>query len=204
MAVPTPMAPPRAVERLEAFANTFDRYNDDDALAAPDGAVQGLVALGLLPAGAALGAGDLAVLRRARELVRELASANTAGRPYDPATIAELGGITAGSRLSVGLHAAGLRPTRLEPAAGQTPLLTVLSAVLASIHDAAGTDAWPRVKACANTDCRWLFYDRSRSRTRRWCAMKACGNIVKARTYRRRHRGTADPRSRASRTAGPP
>jgi predicted RNA-binding Zn ribbon-like protein len=193
MAVPTPMAPLRAAERLEAFANTFDRYNDDDALAAPDGGAQGLVAAGLLPDGAALGAGDLAVLRRARELVRDLASANTAGRPYDPATIAELGEITAGCRLRVGLHTADVVPTRLEPAAGQTPLLTVLSAALASIHDAAGTDAWRRVKACANADCRWLFYDRSRSRTRRWCAMKACGNIVKARAYRKRHRGTAGP-----------
>jgi predicted RNA-binding Zn ribbon-like protein len=188
-AVPTPKFPTTAIERLEAFANTFDRYNDEDALAVPEVGDQRLIAVGLLPAGAALGADDLAVLRRARELVRDLASANTAGRQHDPATIAELGEITAGGRLSVSLGATGSLQTRLEPAAGQTPIITVLSAVLASIHDAACTDTWRRVKACANTDCRWLFYDRSRSRTRRWCEMKACGNIVKARAYRLRHRG---------------
>ena len=188
MAVPTATAPPQAVERLEAFANTFDRYNDDDALAAPDGGASRLVAAGLLPAGAALGADDVAVLRHVRELLRDLASDNTAGRPYDHATIAALGEVTAGSRLSVSFHAAGTRPTRLEPAAGQPPVATVLSAVLAAVHDTACTDTWRRVKACANTECRWLFYDRSRSRTRRWCAMNACGNIVKARAYRRRHR----------------
>jgi len=178
-----------AIERLEAFANTFDRYNDDDALATPEVGGQRLIAAGLLPAGAALGANDLAVLRHARELVRDLASANTAGRPHDLATIAELAEITAGARLTVSLDATGSLRSRLEPAAGQTPIDTVLSAVLASIHDAARTDTWRRVKACANTDCRWLFYDRSRSRTRRWCDMKACGNIVKARAYRRRQGG---------------
>ena len=44
-----------------------------------------------------------------------------------------------------------------------------------------------RVRECANNDCHWLFLDRSRNRSRRWCAMRNCGNIVKARRYRRRH-----------------
>jgi predicted RNA-binding Zn ribbon-like protein len=51
-------------------------------------------------------------------------------------------------------------------------------------------DLHPRLRECANHPCGWLFVDHSRSRTRRWCAMRGCGNRVKARRhYARRHAG---------------
>ena len=37
-----------------------------------------------------------------------------------------------------------------------------------------------RVRLCANDKCVWLFLDDSKSGTRRWCDMKACGNRAKA------------------------
>ncbi len=40
-----------------------------------------------------------------------------------------------------------------------------------------------RVKACANAHCGALFYDTSRNRSRRWCAMEDCGNRAKARRH---------------------
>ena len=46
-----------------------------------------------------------------------------------------------------------------------------------------------RVKACA--ECRWLFVDASRNRSRRWCSMNECGGRLKMRRYRAR-RATAD------------
>ncbi len=42
-----------------------------------------------------------------------------------------------------------------------------------------------RLKLCENHDCRWVFYDTTRSRTRRWCA-DSCGNLIKVREFRRR------------------
>jgi predicted RNA-binding Zn ribbon-like protein len=30
----------------------------------------------------------------------------------------------------------------------------------------------------------WVFYDRSRNRSRHWCSMGVCGNRAKTRTYR--------------------
>ena len=48
-----------------------------------------------------------------------------------------------------------------------------------------------RLRVCANEDCHWLFLDRSKNRSRRWCAMWNCGNVEKARRHRRRHRGPA-------------
>ena len=44
-----------------------------------------------------------------------------------------------------------------------------------------------RVRACANPDCRWLFLDTSKNRTRRWCDMKIYGNRMKARRFKAAH-----------------
>ncbi|MBW8747668.1 MAG: CGNR zinc finger domain-containing protein [Acidobacteria bacterium] len=40
------------------------------------------------------------------------------------------------------------------------------------------------LKACSNQECRWLFLDVSKSRSRRWCDMKLCGNRLKAKRFR--------------------
>lgn len=43
-----------------------------------------------------------------------------------------------------------------------------------------------RVRECNAGDCNWLFLDRSRAGTRRWCSMSSCGNRAKARRHYRR------------------
>jgi len=48
------------------------------------------------------------------------------------------------------------------------------------------------VRTCAAPDCRWLFVDAARSRSRCWCAMRVCGNRDTVGRYRRRT-GTAQP-----------
>jgi predicted RNA-binding Zn ribbon-like protein len=45
-----------------------------------------------------------------------------------------------------------------------------------------------KVRQCANDRCLWLFIDDSKSGTRRWCAMSACGNRAKAHRHYLRHR----------------
>jgi predicted RNA-binding Zn ribbon-like protein len=45
-----------------------------------------------------------------------------------------------------------------------------------------------RVRECASDTCAWLFVDRSKNRTRRWCDMKICGNREKARRHYERAR----------------
>lgn len=44
-----------------------------------------------------------------------------------------------------------------------------------------------RIRICENPDCRWVFYDESRSRTRRWCDSK-CGNLMKVRRFREKQK----------------
>lgn len=40
-----------------------------------------------------------------------------------------------------------------------------------------------RVKECASETCEWVFLDRSKNRSRRWCDMSDCGNRAKARRF---------------------
>ena len=43
-----------------------------------------------------------------------------------------------------------------------------------------------RIKICKNEDCRWVFYDATKAKTRRWCSDKVCGNRERVRRARAR------------------
>lgn len=45
-----------------------------------------------------------------------------------------------------------------------------------------------RVKVCANPSCSWMFYDDTMNRSRRWCTTDVCGNLIKVRAFRAKHR----------------
>jgi predicted RNA-binding Zn ribbon-like protein len=45
-----------------------------------------------------------------------------------------------------------------------------------------------RLKICANTNCRGVFYDESKSRTKLYCTPDKCANLMKARRFRARHK----------------
>ena len=53
-----------------------------------------------------------------------------------------------------------------------------------------------RVRECGSATCEWLFIDKSRNHTRRWCDMNDCGNVAKVRRFRQRKSAS---RARASR-----
>lgn len=74
--------------------------------------------------------------------------------------------------------------TRLVPV---DPVDTV-AGVLAEVFEAQRDGLWQRLKACANPDCQWVYYDASRNRSGRWCSMGECGDVMKARAYRERAR----------------
>lgn len=48
-----------------------------------------------------------------------------------------------------------------------------------------------RLKICDNHNCCWIFYDESKSRTRRYCSDHTCGNLIKVRRFRERHKADA-------------
>jgi predicted RNA-binding Zn ribbon-like protein len=45
-----------------------------------------------------------------------------------------------------------------------------------------------RLKICANTHCRWVFYDESKSRSRLYCTPDKCANLLKVRRFRESHK----------------
>jgi predicted RNA-binding Zn ribbon-like protein len=66
--------------------------------------------------------------------------------------------------------------------------LAGLSAVVAELYDGSINGTLDRLKMCAAEECRRVFFDRSKPATRRWCMSTLCGNRIKTRTYRARHR----------------
>jgi predicted RNA-binding Zn ribbon-like protein len=68
-----------------------------------------------------------------------------------------------------------------------------LARVLAELQLAAATARLDRLKMCGSEECRWVFFDRSKPGTRRWCSSTLCGNRQKTRTYRRRRKEARTP-----------
>lgn len=57
------------------------------------------------------------------------------------------------------------------------------------------------IRQCANEVCLWLFIDKSKNASRRWCSMSLCGSQFKMRDYYRRKHGrptTGDDMKHAS------
>ncbi|HET8569046.1 MAG TPA: CGNR zinc finger domain-containing protein [Candidatus Limnocylindria bacterium] len=60
------------------------------------------------------------------------------------------------------------------------------------VRDAAARDALalledpPLIGRCAGEACGWLYVDRTKNHSRRWCSMADCGNRAKARRHYRR------------------
>ncbi len=52
-----------------------------------------------------------------------------------------------------------------------------------------------RVGQCQDDNCGWLFIDKSKNRSRRWCSMDSCGNRAKARRHYKRTHPTAKGRA---------
>jgi predicted RNA-binding Zn ribbon-like protein len=59
----------------------------------------------------------------------------------------------------------------------------------------------PLVRQCGAEDCRWLFLDTTKNRSRQWCSMTSCGNREKARRHYERVR--AQRTTEASEPAAP-
>jgi predicted RNA-binding Zn ribbon-like protein len=76
----------------------------------------------------------------------------------------------------------GYRWSWPEADALEAPLWPVAHASVELLTDA----PLERLRRCAN--CRWLFLDQSKNRSRRWCSMNDCGTAVKKRRYVERRR----------------
>jgi hypothetical protein len=172
---PSRRAPGR-LELIRLFANTVDVYRGRDLLAEVDQAGMTLRTLGLLADGEQLGEGELERVRGFREAIRSVFVDDEAA-PLPELSQLEFRVVLNGVR-DIGVEAIG------------TGLWGRLSDLSVELLIADRTGQLSRLKACANPQCRWLFWDASRPGTGRWCSMQVCGGQHKARSYRARQRQT--------------
>jgi predicted RNA-binding Zn ribbon-like protein len=175
---------PGPLRRVQAFINTLDRESGQDRLADPADAAEWLIAAGLLDNGAVPGRADLADLAEVRESLRALVIHNTGGPAPTTVQLDPLRRLAAGApaRLIVGDAGA----VEVAPVGGSVP--DRLLGLLLIVADAQRDGSWVHLKSCANEDCRWAFYDRSRNHGGTWCDMASCGNKLKNREFRARRR----------------
>jgi predicted RNA-binding Zn ribbon-like protein len=176
-------APGRLV-LLQRFLNTVAPERDQEMLHSPQRLRIVLADLGLVSPAVAVSEDDLRQALELREALRVLALANNDGRaaPGAEHLVEQAAAGALGIRFDDGMPLlVGVEP-------GVAGALATLAAVVA---EAAALGTWPRLKACPAEACGWIFYDRSRNRSGRWCDSNICGNRAKTRAYRRRRRTRA-------------
>jgi predicted RNA-binding Zn ribbon-like protein len=175
---------PGALRRVQALINTIDLESGQDRLANVDDARPWLVDNGLLAPQMALAVDDLRLIAAIREGLRALVIHNSGGPVADPATTAPLRVLAEGNPVQI---VVGVDGDVALSASGESVHSRLLSLLLA-VRDARLDGTWTYMKACANDDCLWAFYDRSRNHGGTWCDMATCGNKLKNREFRARRR----------------
>lgn len=131
--------------------------------------------------------GTLEELRAFRSLLRAIVETVTADRKIPRAQIMQLNAF---------LEKADVRH-RIKESAGELRLETIplvddhealVGSIALSAAEFFASGDRQRLKICGNSGCRWVFYDSSKNRSRRWCDSNLCGNLFKVRRYRSRHR----------------
>src|SRR5215210_7390023 len=196
---------PEEVRLVNEFLNTLDletfgehagkREEEREGLRSPERLKAWLVGRGLLGEDEPIDEADLEMAVRVRDALRSAAAANSG--------IADQGSHAAD--LSFGDLPLVIRlgeASRPELASAEGGVRGALGRILADAAIASNKGTWARLKICNAEDCRWAYYDHSRSRTGRWCAMETCGNRHKTRRYRKRRKGIDRPASRRRNPAG--
>ena len=185
---------PEEVRLVNEFLNTLDLERFGEHVGKPEAEREGLrspemfkawlVGRGLLGREESVSEADRRLAVRLRDALRSAASANSGssrewseeiGRTFGRFPLVVRFGESSGPEL----------------VSGEGGVKGALGTILAGVVVASSKGTWARMKICAAEDCRWAYYDHSKSRTGRWCAMETCGNRHKTRRYRRKKRTTS-------------
>lgn len=128
-------------------------------------------------------------LKRLRAVLRQAVEFAVVGKPIPARVQREINTVMAAAPAVRRLERDGAAyslcdvPQSREPAVVLAEIAAAFAAVLAGGEP-------ERIKICQNVDCRWVFYDRSKNRSRRWCENDtACGTLMKVRRFRAKRRG---------------
>jgi predicted RNA-binding Zn ribbon-like protein len=125
--------------------------------------------------------------RAFRETLRHMADGLVRSRGVSTEGLAAINFILAENdgNLRLERQGAGFR-TRF--AARPTSPIILLGSVAEAAADLLSRAELHLVRRCGNPDCVLFFYDTTRNHRRQWCAMGTCGNLMKVRAFRKRHR----------------
>ena len=175
---------PGRLEVLRRFLNTVAPEWKQEMLHSPQRLRVVLAELELVSPAASVSEDDLRRALELREALRALVLANN-GIPAAPGAEHVVEQAAAGG---LGIRFVDGVPRLVGSERGVAGALATLAGIVA---EAAAAGTWPRLKACPAEACGWVFYDRSRNRSGRWCDSTVCGNRAKTRAYRRRRRAQA-------------
>jgi predicted RNA-binding Zn ribbon-like protein len=173
---------PEPLLLVQALVNTVELPEGADRLADSADARPWLIDNGLLAPNADLTDADLAHLRAVREALRAMLVHNAGGPPPNKTALAVLRTVADGGCARADLGDDGA----VHLVANGDSLRDRLVDVLLVVRDAQRDGSWARLKACANEECQWAFYDRARNHGGTWCDMATCGNKLKNRAFRAR------------------
>lgn len=176
---------------VQAFVNTVDVLPGTEELRDPNTLRLWLVANRLMREDEPVDEPDLKHAVAVREAMRAVIGGNNGQKVY-PVEVATLNEAASASRLRMRFGRDG-KP-RLEPEA--TGPVGAMGRLVASLYSAMQDEGWDRLKLCTDSNCRWVFFDRSKNHSSRWCSMESCGNRAKARRFRQKRAQLAPRASR--------
>lgn len=190
---------PAEIALIYDFANSLDlrqfvhhgvQHVTDDELATPEKLSEWMVSHGLLVRRTALSKAAHAKALRLRSVLRSFIQLEPGEARRDPDVARTLNEVAAQFPLVANLDPRGT--LGLVPASRDG--VNSLAEVLVELEHVATMGRLDRLKMCASTECHWIFYDRSKPSSRRWCMAELCGNREKTRAYRERHQYEHDTR----------
>jgi predicted RNA-binding Zn ribbon-like protein len=152
-----------------------------DHLADPDAVIAWASEVGLVAEGMSLKQDERVELvediHRLRDAVQEAGAAVAAGQRPPASALATIRDTAARSLANADLAGA---PAKLIFCGADRIVGTIAWAAF----DLLRGDELGRLKQCPTDDCRWLFIDRTKNGSRRWCDMATCGDRAKKRRSR--------------------
>jgi predicted RNA-binding Zn ribbon-like protein len=173
---------PEPLYLVQRFVNSVDLETGEEELDSARALGAWFAERGLMEKGEPVSAADLRRALDIREGLRALLLEHN-GHTLDEERVRRLD------------EAVGRAPVRMRFEPGRDPELVAgcdgvdgaIARLMAMVAAGVEGGTWERLKACPREECEWAFYDRSKNSSGRWCSMESCGNIEKARAFRRRH-----------------
>jgi predicted RNA-binding Zn ribbon-like protein len=167
-----------------------------ETLVTPDDLATWFVRAGVMDAHVPVPRTVLEQARELREAIDALVVAQIEGHPLpsDAITLVDDWLVFAGARPQLVLDGEATATTSAavltERAAADSPR-RALGMVALDAAQMLGTAQRSRIRICASETCSGRFFDRSPAGRRRWCSMRTCGNVTKARRHRERQKAGA-------------